>query len=76
MTEPSPRSTIKRLPDRAAYDPDTIYSILDEGFVAMLGLSKMATPSLFQPHTPVTAIRCSFTARLLVGHFATPKRRA
>lgn len=44
MTEPSPRSTIKRLPDRAAYDPDTIYSILDEGFVCHVGIVEDGYP--------------------------------
>ena len=34
---PSPRTRIRRLPDRAAYDADTITAILDAGVVAHLG---------------------------------------
>jgi nitroimidazol reductase NimA-like FMN-containing flavoprotein (pyridoxamine 5'-phosphate oxidase superfamily) len=35
---PSPRARVRRLPDRAAYDDDTIAAILDAGVVAHLGL--------------------------------------
>jgi nitroimidazol reductase NimA-like FMN-containing flavoprotein (pyridoxamine 5'-phosphate oxidase superfamily) len=31
---PSPRSTVRRRPQRASYDPDTVFAILDAGFVA------------------------------------------
>jgi nitroimidazol reductase NimA-like FMN-containing flavoprotein (pyridoxamine 5'-phosphate oxidase superfamily) len=34
---PSPRARVRRLPDRAAYDTDTIAAILDAGIVAHLG---------------------------------------
>jgi len=34
---PSPRARVRRLPDRAAYDADTIAAILDAGVVAHLG---------------------------------------
>jgi nitroimidazol reductase NimA-like FMN-containing flavoprotein (pyridoxamine 5'-phosphate oxidase superfamily) len=34
---PSPRARVRRLPDRAAYDDDTIATILDAGVVAHLG---------------------------------------
>ncbi|MGE5125063.1 MAG: pyridoxamine 5'-phosphate oxidase family protein [Betaproteobacteria bacterium] len=34
---PSPRTTVRRLPDRARYDRETIESILDEGFVCHVG---------------------------------------
>lgn len=34
---PSPRTRVRRLPDRAAYDDDTIAAILDAGVVAHLG---------------------------------------
>lgn len=34
---PTPRTRIKRLPKRARYDRDTVYSILDAGFVCHLG---------------------------------------
>jgi nitroimidazol reductase NimA-like FMN-containing flavoprotein (pyridoxamine 5'-phosphate oxidase superfamily) len=34
---PSPRARVRRLPDRAAYDAETIAAILDAGIVAHLG---------------------------------------
>ncbi|MBW4643469.1 MAG: pyridoxamine 5'-phosphate oxidase family protein [Goleter apudmare HA4340-LM2] len=34
---PSPRTTIKRVPQRADYERDTIYQILDEGLVCQVG---------------------------------------
>lgn len=38
MSEPtSKRSTVRRIPDRADYDPATVHAILDEGFVCHLG---------------------------------------
>lgn len=36
---PSPRTRVRRLPDRAAYDRDTIHAILDEGLVCHVGFS-------------------------------------
>jgi hypothetical protein len=35
--EPTPRTTVRRKPDRARYDDDTIFAILDEGLVAHVG---------------------------------------
>ena len=35
---PSPRAQVRRLPDRAAYDRETIHAILDEGLVCHVGL--------------------------------------
>jgi uncharacterized protein len=34
---PSPRATVKRLPDRARYDARTVHAILDEGLVCHVG---------------------------------------
>ena len=34
---PTPRTTVRRLPDRARYDRDTIHAILDEGLVCHVG---------------------------------------
>ena len=34
---PTERTTLKRLPKRATYERDTIYQILDEGFVCHVG---------------------------------------
>ncbi|HEY8527884.1 MAG TPA: pyridoxamine 5'-phosphate oxidase family protein [Acidimicrobiales bacterium] len=36
---PSPRSTVRRLPERAAYDRATVHAILDEGLVAHVGIA-------------------------------------
>jgi nitroimidazol reductase NimA-like FMN-containing flavoprotein (pyridoxamine 5'-phosphate oxidase superfamily) len=37
MRGPTPRSTVRRLPERACYDRETIYAILDEGLVCHMG---------------------------------------
>ena len=34
---PTPRAQVKRLPQRASYDPQQVYDILDEGLVCHLG---------------------------------------
>ena len=40
MTGPmSDRATVKRLPDRGAYDTESIYSILDEAYVCHVGVN-------------------------------------
>jgi uncharacterized protein len=31
--QPTGRTTLRRLPERARYDPETVHSILDEGFI-------------------------------------------
>lgn len=36
---PSERTTVRRLPDRGSYDSDLAYALLDEGFVAHVGLA-------------------------------------
>jgi hypothetical protein len=35
--DPTPRTTVERVPERASYDRDLIYSILDEGLVCQVG---------------------------------------
>jgi nitroimidazol reductase NimA-like FMN-containing flavoprotein (pyridoxamine 5'-phosphate oxidase superfamily) len=35
--DPTPRTTLQRVPERASYDRDLIYSILDEGLVCHVG---------------------------------------
>jgi nitroimidazol reductase NimA-like FMN-containing flavoprotein (pyridoxamine 5'-phosphate oxidase superfamily) len=37
--ERTPRTTLKRLPDRGEYDRQIVYSILDEGFVCHVGFA-------------------------------------
>jgi uncharacterized protein len=34
---PSPRTTVRRLPERARYDRDLVHSVLDEGLICHLG---------------------------------------
>jgi nitroimidazol reductase NimA-like FMN-containing flavoprotein (pyridoxamine 5'-phosphate oxidase superfamily) len=41
---PTSRSAVKRLPKRAAYDRDTVYQILDEGFVCHVGFAVDGQP--------------------------------
>ncbi len=43
-TPPSPRTTVRRLPKRAAYDPATIHAILDEGLVCHVGFVHEGQP--------------------------------
>jgi len=37
--EVSPLTKVKRLPKRGHYEKDTIYSILDEGYICHVGFS-------------------------------------
>jgi uncharacterized protein len=37
MNSPTPRTQVKRVPQRASYDPQQVYDILDEGLVCHLG---------------------------------------
>jgi hypothetical protein len=41
---PSPRSEVKRLPERARYDRATVHAILDEGLVAHVGIVADGAP--------------------------------
>lgn len=40
----TPRSTIRRLPSRGAYDRETVYRILDEGILCHVGLATPGGP--------------------------------
>ena len=35
--QPTERTRVRRLPERAAYDRDTVHAILDEGFICHVG---------------------------------------
>jgi len=41
---PTPRTTVRRLPDRARYDRDTVHAILDEGLVCHVGFVDEGQP--------------------------------
>jgi nitroimidazol reductase NimA-like FMN-containing flavoprotein (pyridoxamine 5'-phosphate oxidase superfamily) len=44
---PSPRATVRRLPDRARYDAATLHAILDEGLVCHVGFVDAASGQPF-----------------------------
>jgi hypothetical protein len=44
MTASTPRSTVRRLPDRARYDRATVNAILDEGLVCQVGFEDEGQP--------------------------------
>ena len=41
---PSPRSSVRRLPERASYDRDEIYAILDEALICHVGFVAASSP--------------------------------
>lgn len=42
--DPTPRSTVRRLAERAAYDAETVEGVLDAGLVAHVGVSSHGAP--------------------------------
>jgi len=42
--QPTPRTQVKRLPKRGKYDRETVYAILDDGFVCHVGFSVDGQP--------------------------------
>ncbi len=44
MSGPTPRTTVRRLPERARYDRTTIHAILDEGLVCHVGFVDEGQP--------------------------------
>jgi uncharacterized protein len=44
VPSPSPRTAVRRLPERAAYEREVIRAILDEGLVAHVGLAQEGQP--------------------------------
>jgi uncharacterized protein len=44
MYQPTERTTVRRLPERAAYDAGTVHAILDEGFVCHVGFAVDGQP--------------------------------
>lgn len=43
-TAPSPRTRVRRLPDRAHYDPNTLHAIIDEAWICTVSLSDGQSP--------------------------------
>ena len=44
MSGPTPRTTVRRLPERARYDRATVHAILDEGLVCHVGFVQEGQP--------------------------------
>jgi len=42
--QPTQRTQVKRLPDRGAYDSETVFKILDEGLICHVGFSEDGQP--------------------------------
>jgi nitroimidazol reductase NimA-like FMN-containing flavoprotein (pyridoxamine 5'-phosphate oxidase superfamily) len=42
--DPSPRSTVRRIPELARYDIETVHAVLDAGLVAHVGISYQGAP--------------------------------
>jgi nitroimidazol reductase NimA-like FMN-containing flavoprotein (pyridoxamine 5'-phosphate oxidase superfamily) len=59
-TPPSKRAEVKRLPERGAYDRDTVLAILDDGMVCHVGIAIEGQPIV----TPMTYARAG--DRLLI----------
>jgi nitroimidazol reductase NimA-like FMN-containing flavoprotein (pyridoxamine 5'-phosphate oxidase superfamily) len=44
LSGPTPRTTVRRLPDRARYDRASVHAILDEGLVCHVGFVDEGQP--------------------------------
>jgi len=66
---PTERTTLKRLPQRGAYDHETIYGILDEGFICHVGFTfhnqPVVMPMAYGRAENVLYIHGSAASRLL-----------
>ena len=71
MAAPSPRTTVRRLPERAAYDRETVHAVLDEGFLAHVGLATddgpVVIPMLYARDGDRVLVHGSPASRLLRG---------
>lgn len=69
MAAPSSRTTVRRLPERATYDRGRVHAILDEGFVAHVGLATddgpVVIPMLYARDGDHVLIHGSPASRLL-----------
>ena len=68
---PSERTKLRRLPQRASYGRDTIYQILDEGFVCHLGFvsdgQPVVIPTAYGRAEDILYIHGSVASRMLRG---------
>jgi hypothetical protein len=68
---PSPRTTVRRLPERGRYDRETLYAVLDEGLVAHVGLAgddgPVVIPMLYARDGDRLLLHGSPASRLLRG---------
>src|SRR5437016_5742006 len=66
---PTERTTLKRLPKRATYERDTIYQILDEGFVCHVGFivdgQTVVIPTAYGRAEDILYIHGSVASRML-----------
>ena len=73
MSAPSARSTVQRLPERGAYDRQTIDAILDEGYLCHLGIIDNGAPVVIPTSTHGTEIPSSSIAHPPAGRCGTAK---
>ena len=68
---PNERTKLKRLPQRASYERDTIYQILDEGFVCHVGFvsdgQPVVIPTAYGRAEDILYIHGSVASRMLRG---------
>ncbi len=66
---PTPRTTVRRLPERARYDRDTIHAILDEGLVCHVGFvadgQPFVVPSTYARWDDLLVIHGSAASRMV-----------
>jgi len=63
----TPRTTLKRLPQRGNYDRELIEQILDEGFICHVGFAVDGQPFVIPTGYARVEIASSFTARRPAG---------
>ena len=67
-TYQSPRSTVRRVPKRAAYDPSTVHAILDAHYLAQVGFSldgqPFQLPMLYAREGGVVYLHASVKSRI------------
>src|SRR5690349_13483155 len=66
---PTPRTKIRRHPERGTYDRETVHSILDEGLICHLGFvvdgTPFVMPTMYARHEDVIYVHGSPVSRML-----------